>query len=95
MGEVTISVPGDCSSVISDYAVRDARRLLLWNAVSDAIRLQGDELSDVLDQRGPSDQRPDELRAAAERYVTGAEKVKALADELATAQGRGSSGNGD
>jgi hypothetical protein len=86
MSEVTIPLPDDCSSVISDYAVRDARRHLLWNAVGDAIQLHGEELSEMLDQRGPGDQRPDELRAAAERFVTSAEKVKALADELATAQ---------
>jgi hypothetical protein len=86
MGEVTIPVPDDCSSVISDYAVRDARRRLLWNAVDDAIQLHCADLRDMLERQGPDDQRPDELRAAAERFVTRAEKVKALADELATAQ---------
>jgi hypothetical protein len=86
MGEVTIPVSDDCSSVVSDYAVCDARRQLLWNAVGDAIQRHSGELLEMLEQRGPDDQRPDELRAAAERFVTGAEKVKALVDELATAQ---------
>jgi hypothetical protein len=83
MAEVTIPISAGCASVLPDHGVDEARRQLPWYSVIAAT----EELRDALDGGGASDQRPAELRAAAE-------KVKGLADDLATANEQARSANG-
>jgi hypothetical protein len=75
MAEITISVPDECAELMPDYTVNECRRLLL----GDSLREAAGQVIDLIESRGADDQRPDELRQVAE-------KVRRLADELATAQ---------